>query len=501
MERISTILKKYISERVPSVVTNVFFQMFNGIEAMFNSLEYRLDITKRERNILKAQHLSSLRNLAAQNGYEPTLKIPSRGILKIQINPKVFSRIGYPLYLPPYGVFTNKISKLTYYYNSSKVLKITGEQSYVEVIEGELKTVSTTATEGTYIERVYLSEQNIANNSIIVEVNGIQYVEVKSFSDNLNVNDNKLFITKYSGDIQKPIVLYVQNVKIDDAISITYRLTSGEQGNIPEVITNFETSSLIDSTGVEVELSDDDIEITNFSGFSLGSNGTDANALRSAIGYNHGINLLFDDISYRNFINKYSTILLQTIKHENAKTINDIYVSKRCSINESTGSFESQYKNLIDNQKYIISNNEKQILSNSINEFEYALTSHNIYDANVCKFALQLSFSTIELANQHATPLKELIYLEFSKFLYDKYYVINLETLFTNYMTQNNISFEYYVFNQIIEEQKLKEKTEQITPYIIKHDNYLPILKGNFIIADSEYNSFQLFFDINVVVI
>ena len=74
MERISTILRQYISERIPKFATNIWYQLFNAIEGAFNHIEYRLDIFKRERNILTAQHLSSLRNLAAQNGYEPVLK-------------------------------------------------------------------------------------------------------------------------------------------------------------------------------------------------------------------------------------------------------------------------------------------------------------------------------------------------------------------------------------------------------------------------------------------
>lgn len=499
MERISTILKKYISERVPNLVTNVFFQMFNGIEAMFNSLEYRLDITKRERNIITAQHVSSLRNLSAQNGFEPTLKIPTKGVLKIQINPKVFGSVGYPLYLPPYAIFKNKVNQLSYYYNSSTVFKITGEQSFIEVIEGELKTLNTTAKNGTYIERVYLAEQNIAHNSIIVEVNGIQYIEVKSFSDNLNVNDNKLFVTKFSGDIQNPIAIYIQNVNINDAILITYRLTSGEQGNIPEVITNFTTTAIIDANGTEVELNDDEISITNNNGFTLGSNGTDANSLRAAIGYNHGINLLFDDISYRNFINKFSTLLLQTIGHSQAKTINEIYISKRCAINDASGDYKNQYINLRNSGSYLLTKEEKINLSKHLEEFEYALTSHTINDSQTCNYAFQILFENINDKELYADKISQLLYYHFSKFFYDKYYIVNIESLLTQYMTDNNINFEYTIFNQKIEEQKLKEKSDIITPYIIKHDNYLPILNGNFIIVDSEYNAFQLFFDINIV--
>ena len=62
---IRKILQKFISDRIPQKQTNIFWQMFNGIEAMFTQLEYFLKIRKRESNMLTANYLSSLRNHAA----------------------------------------------------------------------------------------------------------------------------------------------------------------------------------------------------------------------------------------------------------------------------------------------------------------------------------------------------------------------------------------------------------------------------------------------------
>jgi len=67
---------------------------------------------KRENNILTAKNLSSLRSLAAQNGVEPTLRIPAKGILLVKISPKLFTRVGYPLFIKPYSVFTNKLTQV-----------------------------------------------------------------------------------------------------------------------------------------------------------------------------------------------------------------------------------------------------------------------------------------------------------------------------------------------------------------------------------------------------
>ena len=112
------IFSKYISEKIPKKQTNIFWQLFNGIDAIFSHLELILKIYKKERNFLTASNIFSLRNLAALNGFEPKLKIPSKGILYVKVNPKLFNRVGFPLYLPAYSNLICKATKLSYYYDS-----------------------------------------------------------------------------------------------------------------------------------------------------------------------------------------------------------------------------------------------------------------------------------------------------------------------------------------------------------------------------------------------
>lgn len=525
MKRISDILKQFISERIPAKVTNIFFQMFNGIQAMFESLEYRLDVFKRERNILTAQNLSSLRNLAAQNGYEPKLRTPSKGILLVKISPKLFNRVGYPLFIKPYSIFTNKISKLNYYYISDKTIRIDSNTYYIPVVEGLIQTQTEIA--GTdYIQRFYISEEKIAEDSFVVEVEGIQFQEVKSFYDNEGVNNNKQFMVKFSNNAQKPIVLYVKGLKNEDSVNITYRLTNGELGNLDQQ-QEFETESIVDSYGSLVVPADDEIKIVNISGFGLGSNGTDENALRAAIGFNHSITLLFDNISYRSFLSKFSTILVQDIKiNKEFKQINNIYLWKKNSLNPTNNSKDivAQYKQIIDYKQYVLSDAEKIELNKIIEQYEYCLSSHNLFNAQTCNYALQITFENKSDLDTYKQELEQLIYFEFSKFMYIRNHSLNLETLFDDFKEKHEMTFEYMLFNQVIEQKKIEEKISIDTPYIIyhtvdgdkdyvlksSHNNknyiqniegpYLPILKGDFKICDSSFNEVELFFDINWVV-
>jgi hypothetical protein len=482
MQRISTILKQFISERIPNKATNIFFQMFNGIEAMFTNLEYRLDIFKRENNILTAQNLSSLRSLAAQNGVEPTLRIPAKGILLVKISPKLFTRVGYPLFIKPYSVFTNKLTQVNYTYVSDKTIRIdSGSTSvYVPVIEGTLKQIQVQGSTD-FIQRIYLNDSKIADKSIIIESNGKEFTEVKSFYDNYGLNSNRQFIIKWSTNPQYPIIVYIKGHELNQTINITYRLTNGELGNISKT-QKFETESIVDTYGSYVVPNTNEISIVNISGFNMGSNGTDENSLRSAIGFNHSQEVLFDNISYRNFLSKFSTICLQDIKIDNLrKQINNIYVWKKiCFDTETNQNIIIEYKKVIKSllKDGFLSDIDKQNISEIISENEYCLSSHNLYGPKTNHYAIQIMFDNIDDMELHKHQIEELIYFEFSKFLYIRNHSINLESLINKYREQNNIKLWYLLFDKRIEQEKIKSLTnnsnlqhfERIeTPYIINH--------------------------------
>ena len=482
MQRISTILKQFISERIPNKATNIFFQMFNGIEAMFTNLEYRLDIFKRENNILTAQNLSSLRSLAAQNGVEPTLRIPAKGILLVKISPKLFTRVGYPLFIKPYSVFTNKLTQVNYTYVSDKTIRIdSGSTSvYVPVIEGTLKQIQVQGSTD-FIQRIYLNDSKIADKSIIIESNGKEFTEVKSFYDNYGLNSNRQFIIKWSTNPQYPIIVYIKGHELNQTINITYRLTNGELGNISKT-QKFETESIVDTYGSYIVPNTNEISIVNISGFNMGSNGTDENSLRSAIGFNHSQEVLFDNISYRNFLSKFSTICLQDIKIDNLrKQINNIYVWKKiCFDTETNQNIIIEYKKVIKSllKDGFLSDIDKQNISEIISENEYCLSSHNLYGPKTNHYAIQIMFDNIDDMELHKHQIEELIYFEFSKFLYIRNHSINLESLINKYREQNNIKLWYLLFDKRIEQEKIKSLTknsnlqhfERIeTPYIINH--------------------------------
>lgn len=515
IERVTNILQDYVSDKIPPKATNILHQLFNGAHAMFVNLEYRLDIAERERNMLTAQHISSLRNLAAQNGYEPSLKVPSKGKLKIQISPKLFNRVGNPLYIKPYSVFTNKKTKLQYIYVGDKPLKINTNNVYVPVIEGTIKSKTFVAQHKT-INMFLLDDEFIAENSITVMSGSHTFNQVKSFFDSTKSKD-KNFLVKYSNDIQNPICVYVHGLSGSQQVTITWISCNGENGNLNS-INQFETESFVDAFGNQISTNDKEVEIINIAGFNYGSNGTDSDSLRAAIGFNHGIHTLFDNISYRNFISKFSNIVIQSIKiDKERKQINYLYLYRKNTVSPENPNLINDYKSVIENKAYLLSEDDKLQLRSILNEHEYCLSSSVIKSPNVCKYAFQIMYESNEEKEKYSQIINKLLYEQFSMFMYNRHHILNVEELFDEFRRQNNIDFSYIIFNELIEKEKIQSNSDVKTPYVIKQElnqdtitnrNYesiqegpwLPILCGNFEICDYQHNKYQLFFDINHVV-
>lgn len=492
MKTVKQILAAALSKSIPQKALNILYMLFSGIDAALQQLEHRLLVHIRERNILKAQHIQSLRTHAAANGYEPKLREPSKGVMLLQINTNLFSRVGYPLFLPPYSIIIDNATKVKYYYDSNKPLKITDNTNYIPVVDGEIKTITHIST-GATLERIYLSDAAIANNSITITVAGVTYVGVKSFLTSTGINNDRQFLYKFSVNVQKPIVLYVKNTNPNDVITISYRLSAGTMSNLSGKHT-FQLSGLLDNSGNSVEPDETELLLTNYSGFNLGSDGTDENALRAAIGYNHGSDLLFDAISYGNYISRFSTVIIQKIlPSENSKSICNIWLQRKQSINTSLS--ESlvilQYNRYINNKLYLLSNQEKQSLGGLLSANEYALSSHNIFDCLTERYAMQIIFDNSFNLDRHRGSIELMVYKAFGTFLHKRQHSIAIDTMFAEYMADNNVKFEYDIFSETDGIYK-KSTIDCVTK--------LPILNGTFNLTDSSGQTFQLFTNINFIV-
>lgn len=492
-KNIGKVFKKFVTENVPNAMTNVFWQLYNGVGESLKHLEYKVDIIRRERNMLTATKKSSFRSLAANNGYEPTLKIPSKGNVKVYIDTTVYTKKGYPLFIPPYAVFHCEQNGLDYYFDSDKPFRLTSNEYTIPLVEGSIKQLTFVGS-GTHIDRFYINDENIAENSVILSVDTDEFIEVKSFYDNNGLNNNKQFLLKFGNNPQNPIILYVKGLENGEVLNVTYRVTFGELGNL-SVVSKFTTEDIINIQGTAVTLSEKEISIENIFGFNLGSNGSDINSLKAAIGYNHGNTLLYDEISYKNFIAKFSTLLLQdVIVDPDKRSINHIYLTKKQSLNFEDLNNEQiihDYKKVMSNRSYILNPTELKELDDTLNKYEYCVSSHIIHTSNIKKYAIQIVFENQETKWNYQQPLAILLYSEFSKFLYDRYYKINLDVLFKEFMDENKITFEYYIFNN---ENKKEEK-------MIEHTTKLPILSGDFeVFSQIDQQYYPLYDDINFVI-
>jgi hypothetical protein len=277
---------------------------------------------------------------------------------------------------------------------------------------------------------------------------------------------------------------------VNQNIEMTYRETFGTLGNL-ETTENFETEDIINSHSNQIDLTKNDITIVNASGFTLGSEGTDANGFRSAIGYNHGNTLLYDSTSYRNFLCRFSTLLIQDVYVEDPdRNIHFVRVAKKHILPEITSEqIIVDYRKVVDNYTYNLSFSNKQDLSGILSTQEFAVSSHVILDPLTIKYAFQIKFENLYERDYHSPKLAQILYSQFAKFLYDKNHGIDINLIMNNYQMLNNIKFEYHVFT-----------SQTTTSSIIRHISYLPVLKGDFEIESSTGEFVTLFNDINFVI-
>jgi len=126
------------------------------------------------------------------------------------------------------------------------------------------------------------------------------------------------------------------------------------------------------------------------------------------------------------------------------------------------------------------------------------LSNHNLSNVSTTKYAFQLEFEN-QSDFQKANKLREIIFNEFIIFLNEKNHIFDVDYMMQKYMRDNDITFNYFVFNSDTEQHKLSENVNYKTNHTIANIDKLPILFGNFNIANSNYDPEQLFFDINFI--
>ena len=472
---IREILEPYISKKIPRTLTNVFWNMFHGIETGFRYLESFIKVQTRERKITTAQEVGSLRHIAATNGFEPQLKVPASGKLLLSATGKLFAKSGNTIYIPPYCEFTDSITGLVYYYDGANIIKVTNNSVVIPVKQGIVETKYHMSL-GRKLEVIYIDSENIADGTITVFDSATleQFTQVQSFLDAVNYNDNKQFVLKHSAKPKSPIMLYLKGSTENQSITVSYRNTHGAIGNISGE-SKFDSSGILNYRGEQIDFSDDELIITNYEGFKLGSDGSDINMLRSSVGFNHGIRLLFDVASYKQFLHAYSTLYIQKVYVDDAiKSLKHVFVGKKAIFNGPSEINKNSYNNVVLTKNYQLSTDEFNQITDTLSNNEFALSSHELYKSEIQKYAIQIVFATQDDRLKYQSELELAIYDKFARFLYDNAHTVNFDTFMYDFMEAKNIKLEFLLFSDLPEETKMF-----ITPAV-----RLPLLQGDFTIND-----------------
>lgn len=484
---IRELLEPYISSKIPRTLTNIFWNMFHGIETGLRYLDSYVKIQTRERRITTAQEVGSLRHIAATNGFEPQLKVPASGKLLLSATGKLFAKAGNTIYIPPYCEFTDKLTNIVYYYDGANIVKLSNTSVIIPVKQGIVETKQHTSL-GRKLETVLIDSENIAEGSLTVfDTNTLQqFTQIQSFLDNVNYNDNKQFVLKHSSKPKSPIILYIKGTTANQQLTISYRNTHGALGNISGSAT-FDSSGLLNYRGEQIDFSDDDLVISNYEGFKLGSDGSDINMLRSSVGFNHGIRLLFDVASYKQYCSAYSTLYIQKVYvDDNLKSLKHIFVGRKAIFTGPSEINKNAYNNCVTSKQYWLADSEFNQLTQTLSDNEFALSSHELHKSEITRYALQITFATNDDRLKHQSELELAIYEQFAKFLYDNGHTLNVDTFMFDFMESKGIKFEFLIFSDFN-----NANTSSLT-YITAVDR-LPLLQGNFNIYDKNNVPVQLY--------
>ena len=237
-----------------------------------NLVLYYTERRAEESYILTAQNRSSIINLVRLLNYVPRRGTSSTGILTFSIVPGHSAKIFIPQYTE-----CQSNSGIKYLTKEDVVMEVGQTSIDVDAIQGELQTITFTAT-GILSYEYNISKTNVENDNLFVYVNGELWTKVDSFID--AVASSKQYILRHELD-DTITIIFGDNVfgkapDDGDSVLIKYIETEGASGNVYDTarITTV-TDALVDEDGIAITL-----EVTNNDVFLGGADEETAEEIR-----------------------------------------------------------------------------------------------------------------------------------------------------------------------------------------------------------------------------
>ncbi|BBI90565.1 baseplate wedge subunit [Tenacibaculum phage PTm1] len=309
--KVTQVLNRLLPSRILSKA-NIFNLTLDLSQDMTNMMMFYIEDSLTEANIEVAQKESSVRGLATLTGHRATRPISSRGVIRCTFKSGI--QLITPKLVLSNIIATNNENQLQYTANIVGGVRevSTSVQSFdLELIEGVLKTVKM-VSDGSPLFKVELDDTKaIEQYHMVVTVNNERYTKYDSLYD--MGTTTKGYYTKNGYGNQVDVIfgdnVHGSQLAEGDTITIEYRITNGEVGNLTGTETFTLTSGVYDVSGSQFDIGEY-IDIKVHSGFQLGSNGESIELTRTLAGYNSRANVLLRPENLKSYLSRL-TILSQ----------------------------------------------------------------------------------------------------------------------------------------------------------------------------------------------
>lgn len=375
--------------------SQIFSIIFNGIKGVMQNILFYIEDALSEQNIDTAYRKSSIYSLAKIAGYEPYYGSAASGLLNcsIKLNNGIDDTYN-KVYIKNYTKIINNntgYSYIVYLPTDYLVLDLDKplQVNQFKIIQGELKS-SVYISTGNSLETIKINTGGLYDKDYVeVYVDGIKYTSAACLYD-MYENSNEYVITSgYDNELDIMFGNGIHGKKLTEGqtITIKYIIHSGESGNIKlDDSVDFEFNDYLYDSNGNILSNVDFINLSLASSISGGSESDTIEVVKKMIGYNSRSLVLANENNFKLFFKRFSFIGQTNIWCEN----NSLEVNAICLTNYKNTSDYNEYLNAYDNNKILLSNYQKQMIKDTLNNSNkaFAGVSLNFIDPIIYKYGI-----------------------------------------------------------------------------------------------------------------
>lgn len=376
--------------------SSIFGQILNVVQAAIQNMLSYVEDSLTEQNKYTATRKRSIYNLASISGYQPHMGTATSCVIGLSIKPNNMS--GGDVILLNH-------TKLTCLQNGCNFNVILPQEAIVLSPRRDVSTKFITLVEGRFEKQTIVAQGgelytiNIPFSGdcdieyIEVMVNGEKWERMDSLYD-LGPEAKQYFVRtalKKGFDLIFGNGQYGKALQENDVVTVTYLLHSGEQGNINsnEAVSFEFVSSLKDSLGNDVDGNTVfSAQLYNKEYINCGTYSEDMDQVKEMIGLNSRSLVLADPKNYKLALNRYSFVgYNRTWSEPGSMVINSLVLANfKSKMHDGLDYFNLKEKD------FYLSEQQKKSIIQSINNTGHQLagTIYNIFDAEVCKYAMYM---------------------------------------------------------------------------------------------------------------